>query len=150
MNLGEKIKLLRNKKSLTQEELANKCGLSKNGLWNYENNKRQPTIKVLEQIAYALGVTTDNLLKDTKESESVRETLKNVSKIADDYMKTLTKNTIEGLKSLAVYADAVDAYDDFLTNQTEENANIFLDELSLFFKFELYKIKTDHGDGKGK
>ncbi|NFN05142.1 helix-turn-helix transcriptional regulator [Clostridium botulinum] len=56
MSIGEKIKKLRKLKGLTQEELANKCGLSKNGLWNYENNKRKPNTEILERIATALEV----------------------------------------------------------------------------------------------
>lgn len=56
MSIGEKIKKFRKLKGLTQEELANKCGLSKNGLWNYENNKRKPNTEILDRIATALDI----------------------------------------------------------------------------------------------
>ena len=42
--VGEKIKKYRTLRNLSQQQLANKCGLSKNAIWNYENNQRTPTI----------------------------------------------------------------------------------------------------------
>ena len=56
------IKELRMKNKLTQEELASKCGLSKNAIWNYENNKRSPSIDTLKKIANALDVNVYNLI----------------------------------------------------------------------------------------
>lgn len=65
MNIGSNIKNIRIEKGFTQEELALKCELSKNGIWNYENNKRQPNIDTLEKIANALNVPLSRLLKDS-------------------------------------------------------------------------------------
>ncbi|WP_315080835.1 helix-turn-helix transcriptional regulator [uncultured Clostridium sp.] len=75
MSIGEKIKELRKLKGLTQEELANKCGLSKNGLWNYENNKRNPNTEILERIAKVLGVPLYKLIVNEKVNGE-EETLK--------------------------------------------------------------------------
>jgi transcriptional regulator with XRE-family HTH domain len=66
MNIGNKIKELRNNANLTQEQLADKCGFSKNAIWNYENDKRSPDIKVLIKIAEALGVTINDLFPSKK------------------------------------------------------------------------------------
>lgn len=63
MTLGEKIKFYRTKSNLSQEELANKCGLSRNAIYNYENNKRTPTISTLELIAYGLELYVSDLLE---------------------------------------------------------------------------------------
>lgn len=57
MNTGTIIKDLRTKKGMTQEELAKKCNLSKNAIWNYENNKRTPNIPTLGKISKILGVS---------------------------------------------------------------------------------------------
>lgn len=62
MNIGNKIKELRKSRGFTQEELASKCGLSKNGLWNYENNKRVPTMDTLNKIADALDIDIEELI----------------------------------------------------------------------------------------
>lgn len=63
MNIGERIKQLRNRNGLTQDELATKTGMSKNGIWNYENEKRCPDIKTLTKIAEALNVNLFTLLE---------------------------------------------------------------------------------------
>ncbi|AWK52533.1 XRE family transcriptional regulator [Clostridium beijerinckii] len=65
MTLGEKIKLHRTKLNLSQEELANKCGLSRNAIYNYENNKRTPTISMLQVIAHNLNLYVSDLLEDS-------------------------------------------------------------------------------------
>ncbi|WP_252224646.1 MULTISPECIES: helix-turn-helix transcriptional regulator [unclassified Clostridium] len=85
MNIGEKIKELRKLKGLTQEELANKCGLSKNGLWNYENNKRNPNTEILERIAKVLGVPLYKLIVNEKVNEIKK--LEEVCKPVVDYLK---------------------------------------------------------------
>lgn len=65
MTLGEKIKLHRTKLNLSQEELAHKCQLSRNAIYNYENNKRTPTISTLEIIANNLNLYVSDLLEDS-------------------------------------------------------------------------------------
>lgn len=65
MTLGEKIKLHRTKLNLSQEELAHKCQLSRNAIYNYENNKRTPTISTLEIIANKLNLYVSDLLEDS-------------------------------------------------------------------------------------
>lgn len=64
MTLGEKIKFNRNKLNLSQEELANKCNLSRNAIYNYENNKRTPTISTLISIAEILDISPSDLIDD--------------------------------------------------------------------------------------
>lgn len=92
MNIGEKIKLFRNEKGLTQDELASKCGLSKNGLWNYENNKRQPSIETLEKIAVAL----DKPLVDLIGMDKLLHFEQNISEIdkaiISEFIKTPPEN----------------------------------------------------------
>lgn len=62
MDIGNELKALRKKCGFTQSELAAKCNLSKNSIWNYENNKRTPTVKVLKVICEALGVDLSYLI----------------------------------------------------------------------------------------
>lgn len=64
MTLGEKIKFNRNKLNLSQEDLANKCNLSRNAIYNYENNKRTPTISTLISIAEILDIPPSDLIDD--------------------------------------------------------------------------------------
>ena len=55
MNLGKKIKQMRNQKGLTQEELADRCELTKGYISQLENNLNSPSIATLTDILSALG-----------------------------------------------------------------------------------------------
>lgn len=60
--MGYKIKDLREKKKLTQEELARKSQVSRGTIAALETNKSKvTTTKTLLKIADALGTTVDNL-----------------------------------------------------------------------------------------
>lgn len=55
MDIGEKIRRLRIEKQLTQEELANRCELSKGFISQIENNLTSPSIATLIDILEILG-----------------------------------------------------------------------------------------------
>ena len=55
MDLGNKIKQMRTMLDLTQEELANRCELTKSYISQLENNKTSPSLATLTQILEVLG-----------------------------------------------------------------------------------------------
>ena len=55
MQIGEKIRILRMEKQLTQEELANRCELSKGFISQVENDLTSPSIATLIDILEILG-----------------------------------------------------------------------------------------------
>ena len=57
MELGEKIKELRNKQGLTQEELADRAELSKGFISQLERDMTSPSIATLEDLLQGLGTT---------------------------------------------------------------------------------------------
>lgn len=69
MNIGENLKRIRKNKGLTQEQLAKLSNLSKNAIYNYENNKRIPAIDVLGEIADALDIHVTDLLSEDMNSD---------------------------------------------------------------------------------
>lgn len=58
-NLGIKIKNLRKSRKLTQEDFAEKIGVSRSTLSCYEIGQRTPTLKTLQHIADMFGVGLD-------------------------------------------------------------------------------------------
>ena len=70
MDIGEKIKQLRIKMNLTQEELANRCELSKGFISQVERNLTSPSIATLIDILEALGDNLKNFFSDN-DSEKV-------------------------------------------------------------------------------
>jgi len=62
--IGDKIKQLRNKQGLTQDELARKADLPYTTLTKIETNViTKPTIQTVVKIAKGLGVSLDDLMK---------------------------------------------------------------------------------------
>lgn len=56
INVGQKIRMLRERSNLSQRALSEACGLSRNTLSLLERGQTSPTINTLKRIALALGV----------------------------------------------------------------------------------------------
>ena len=88
--LSIKIKELRLKHNLTQEEFAEKIGLSLNGVSNIERNRYQPTANTIDKICSVFQITPAELLiqNSTKNSDIIN----NINTLLSDCpQKTLKK-----------------------------------------------------------
>lgn len=63
MAFPDKLKALRLKHKLTQDELSEKLCLSRTSISYYEQGKFEPDIKTIIDISNLFNVTTDELLK---------------------------------------------------------------------------------------
>ncbi len=70
MNIGEKIKHLRVKNGLTQQELANRCELSKGFISQLERDLTSPSIATLVDILECLGTNLKDFFSD-KDDEKI-------------------------------------------------------------------------------
>ena len=70
MNIGNNIAVLRKKKGITQEELANELGVSAQAVSKWENSSSCPDVSLLTKIADYFGVSVDALLR-TQEDDIV-------------------------------------------------------------------------------
>ncbi len=61
--LGQNIKFYRAKLNMTQEDLAQRTGVNRSYLASLECGKRNTTIKTVELLAHALGVSVEDLVK---------------------------------------------------------------------------------------
>ena len=66
MELGEKIKELRNKQGLTQEELADRAELSKGFISQLERDMTSPSIATLEDLLQCLGTTLGEFFNEER------------------------------------------------------------------------------------
>lgn len=64
--IGTKIKFERMKLELSQDDLAELSGLSKNTIWKIECGKVSPTVDSLEKIAKSLKIDLAELINATK------------------------------------------------------------------------------------
>lgn len=61
IQIGSKIKKLRIEKGISQRDMAKMLNLSYSTYSNYENNHREPSMKIIERAAEILGVTIPEL-----------------------------------------------------------------------------------------
>ena len=59
--MENKIRQMRREKGLLQEQLAKKCGVSRQTINAIENNKYDPTLALAFKLAQELGTTVDDL-----------------------------------------------------------------------------------------
>ena len=71
MDLGAKIKQTRNQLGLTQEELADRCELTKGYISQLENNLNSPSIATLADILSALGTNLSDFFREETEEKVV-------------------------------------------------------------------------------
>ena len=62
--LGEKIKLYREKKNMTQNEIAEILGVKATTISKYEAGTLEPNIESIKKLSETFGITIDELLKD--------------------------------------------------------------------------------------
>lgn len=66
---GERLRFVRNKRGLTQEELANLLNTSKQVISRYESNQRIPKITTLKEYAEKLHVPMEELIASSEDYE---------------------------------------------------------------------------------
>lgn len=104
MNIANKIKQLRSKAGMTQEQLASSLGISAQSVSKWENSVTMPDITLLPQLAIQLGVSIDELFDLT-----VDQRLRRIERRLD---------LEEDLPS-----DVFKEYEVFLTDQLREGEN---------------------------
>ncbi|WP_186446235.1 helix-turn-helix domain-containing protein [Paenibacillus cremeus] len=102
MKCGDRIAHLREKHALTQEDLANKLGISRAALSHYETSRREPDYETIDKIASFFRVSIDYLLGRTNQPDSildqeVREFVDNLE-LSDEKILEKFSLTIDGKK----------------------------------------------------
>ena len=71
MEIGEKLRALRQQRNLTQEELADRCELSKGFISQVERNLASPSIATLTDMLECLGSNLNSFFSDFREERVV-------------------------------------------------------------------------------
>jgi transcriptional regulator with XRE-family HTH domain len=100
--LGEKIRIERQKKGMSQIELAKTADVYQKNISRYENGTTDPSATALKKIANALEITADYLLNDTDQKVEIRDKdlLLRFQEIQD--MTGKTKETVITLLDLVI------------------------------------------------
>lgn len=98
-NLHEKIRMFRRLRGFTQEDLAEKLGVSYQQVQKYENGETQLTIERIREISFALNIPVEELLSAELYDRSdrsdgyaaVSEHLYRLTKDESEYLKLFRK-----------------------------------------------------------
>ena len=83
MNISDKIMLLRKKRGLSQEELADMLDVTRQSVSKWESGQSVPDIQKIVQLSAIFGVSCDSLLKDEPINDLAKPISKKVAKKID-------------------------------------------------------------------
>ena len=90
-NLAENLKKLRKDNNLSQEDLADKLGVSRQAISKWEMGDAYPEMDKIMQLSEMYNVSVDNLIhNDVREVKSEEKAKNNVNKYVDSFFKFIT------------------------------------------------------------
>lgn len=160
MNVGERIRLYRKQKKMTQKQLAEEIHISLMSIQRYERNERQPHIETLKKIADIFDVPIIELIGDDPNSNLNFNLIKYEVDKEDDFIKVVENlddiykkpSDIKKEKQIKKEMNGIiKAVEDMLSNEyIEKEYGYKYNELSIDDQSELYgfmhkllKIKVD-------
>ena len=142
MILADKIIEERKKNGWTQEELAQKLGVSRQSVSKWESAGAIPDLKKIIQLADLFGVSTDYLLKDEVEKENTETICDTDCELHRVSMEEANTYMDEKKKAAPMLANCRKAYarcaSSFLNNVL---TNKRLKERGLVFLLDQYNLK---------
>lgn len=75
MEFGDKIKILRTKNQLTQEQFASRLNVTRQAVSNWENNRNLPDLEMLILIARSFHISLDELILGGNTVNNITEKL---------------------------------------------------------------------------
>lgn len=92
-----RLRFLRDQRGLTQDELAELAGLSRDGISRLERGTRSPQLKTIKKLAQALGVDPEELLGSLEAAPLVVDRhAKRMSRM-ESYLRSVDDETAEQL-----------------------------------------------------
>lgn len=85
MTFGDRLKMYREEKGYTQEELAEMIGVAKSTITGYEKGNRKPDVPKIKKLAKALGITGDELLGTGLQKKTAPLYSSEALQVAKDY-----------------------------------------------------------------
>jgi transcriptional regulator with XRE-family HTH domain len=145
VQIGVKIRRLRTEKQLTQEELANRCELSKGFISQVENDLTSPSIATLMDMLEILGTNLTEFFSETEE-ERVTFCYEDMFETENDTLNyklmwlvpNAQKNAME---PVMVTLEADGRYVDEAPHEGEEFGFVLLGSILLHLGNRIYKVK---------
>lgn len=143
MLLGEKLKDLRLFCNLTQEELADRCELTKGYISQLENDLTSPSIATLIDILSALGTNLKDFFADDEEEKVVFKKNEFIEKVSDGYkllwvVPNAQKNAMEPIH---ITVNPHSTTEEDYPHEGEEFGFVLQGEINLVIGKKKHKVK---------
>lgn len=143
--LGENIKELMRIKKISSKELAEIVDVSPTHISYVINNKRYPSVELLEKIAKVLEVSVDELFKDDSiDKENLQETHSKNDKLSEQekYIESIKLDTAEDAMKFILQQPSLMAFGGYdLNEMTEEEILDLANDMLFAMKLSLEKNK---------
>jgi len=148
MELGKKIKRLRQEKNLTQDELASRCELSKGFISQLERDLTSPSITTLVDILESLGTSLKEFFNETEE-EKIVFTPNDFFELVDDELKYILKWVVPNaqkniMEPIIIKLQPGGRYKEEVAHQGEEFGYVLSG--TIYIHFGNKKIKAKKGE----
>ena len=101
MNFSDNLKQIRKEHNLSQEQIAEQLGVSRQSVSKWESGQAYPEMDKMIQLCQMFNLNIDDLLnQDIKEVNSNKQVKSNVNKFVDDFLAYMTK-TVDMLGSMS-------------------------------------------------
>ena len=91
--IGKFIAKLRGEKNMTQQELANKIGVTDRAISKWENGRGMPDLSLMEPLCMELNITINELLSGEKVKKEEYQ-----KKLEENILNTINYSTNKNLK----------------------------------------------------
>ena len=106
--MGRRIRVIREARNITREDLAKMIGLSAAFIAGVEYGNKRQSIKSLYLLSQALGVTTDYLIAGNVYSIDGEDEASRVCEDIIDILRTCNTEQLKGFRKISIiYADNV-------------------------------------------
>ena len=147
MNIGEKLRRLRLQRNLTQEEMANRCELSKGFISQVERDQASPSIATLTDMLEALGSNLKDFFSESGDEKPVFSQDDMFVKSDEEQLKgsitwlvpTAQKNAME---PILVELGAEGETDEILPHEGEEFGYVLSGTVTLLIGSKQYRVRT--------
>lgn len=147
MNIGEKLRRLRLQRNLTQEEMANRCELSKGFISQVERDQASPSIATLTDMLEALGSNLKEFFSESGDEKPVFSQDDMFVKSDEEQLRgsitwlvpSAQKNAME---PILVELGAEGQTHEILPHEGEEFGYVLSGTVTLLIGSKQYKIKT--------
>lgn len=145
MKIGEKIKRLRIKNSLTQEELADRCELTKGFISQVERDLTSPSIATLVDILEGLGTNLKDFFNETVD-EKIVFTKEDAFESQNDDLKYVLKWIIpnaqkNSMEPILIELEANGRSKEDYPHEGEEFGYVILGNIYLHIGSDIFKVK---------